>query len=353
MLLILSQSKRVISLKVFRFSSPACKDSLVRIAATPKSDGLILEGLQSQFEKRTRPPHIGIPRKRFNELPFAVMLMRSSYSALDEMDCIAMDEFQQKFFNFRQSEWQDYLAAHPRVLQGDLADAVYFDFISFAQYATISWVFKNAAKMSFIEKFNAAGDTQVVNRPPKLINDSLLPYAFRRLVGNKMLNFLFDKYPPQLLPPSGIPPSTQPLSFDTFISYAQMILDVFSINCYALDCNIQALSPEQAQKLKKNLPNHGDLQGESFFAKITLRAPATLWSSQVLRNRKNIVNNFEIIALESLARRYGHFSLSLISTTVSNQIDVTHVIMVTPGTDFDAVIDDAIASIPEQPLVTP
>ena len=72
------------------------------------------------------------------ELPFAVVLMRSSYNALDEIDIIPMDEFQKRFFLFRQNEWDDYRQSHPYILQGDLSDSYYFDFISFAQYAILS-----------------------------------------------------------------------------------------------------------------------------------------------------------------------------------------------------------------------
>ena len=41
-------------------------------------------------------------------------------------------------FLFRQNEWDDYRQSHPYILQGDLSDSYYFDFISFAQYAIIS-----------------------------------------------------------------------------------------------------------------------------------------------------------------------------------------------------------------------
>ena len=99
-----------------------------------------------------RPKPVGIPRKRM-ELPFAVLLMRSSYANVDLLDFIAMDEFQKSFFLFRQSEWETYRQDHPNVMQGDLADPVYFDFISFAQYAVISDSMKNG-KYDFIEKVN-------------------------------------------------------------------------------------------------------------------------------------------------------------------------------------------------------
>jgi hypothetical protein len=74
-----------------------------------------------------------------------------------------MDEFQKDFFLFRQSEWQDYRAEHPTVLQGNLNDPLYFDFISFAQYVVLSNSFKNA-KDEFIEKNGAEGVSSVIRR---------------------------------------------------------------------------------------------------------------------------------------------------------------------------------------------
>jgi len=68
--------------------------------------------------------------------------MRSSYNALDELDCVAMDQFQRDFFLFRQSEYAFYtqhLGGQGGIVQqGMLQDPYYFDFISFAQYATIA-----------------------------------------------------------------------------------------------------------------------------------------------------------------------------------------------------------------------
>ena len=109
-----------------------------------------LAGIAEYLEKASRPPQLNVPRKRL-ELPFAINLMRSSYNAVDFLDFVAMDEFQKSFFLFRQSEWEDYHEYHPLVLQGDLADPYYFDFISFTQYATISDKCRSG-KQNFVEK---------------------------------------------------------------------------------------------------------------------------------------------------------------------------------------------------------
>jgi hypothetical protein len=44
---------------------------------------------------RSKPPKV--LRKKLN-IDFAVLLMQSSYNALDQLDCVAMDQFQRDFF---------------------------------------------------------------------------------------------------------------------------------------------------------------------------------------------------------------------------------------------------------------
>ena len=52
---------------------------------------------------------------------------------------------------FRQSEWEDYKGHHSTVLQGDLADPLYFDFISFCQYVVIADKIRKG-RDQFVEK---------------------------------------------------------------------------------------------------------------------------------------------------------------------------------------------------------
>lgn len=57
-----------------------------------------------------------------------------------------------KFYYFiNDLEWEDYKNRHSNIMQGDLADANYFDFISFAQYATIAKKAKDGLQ-EFVEK---------------------------------------------------------------------------------------------------------------------------------------------------------------------------------------------------------
>jgi len=362
------------------------------------AEPLIPKEFAQYVERKSRPAHVGIPRKRM-ELPFAVQLMRNSYATADDLDFVPMDEFQRDFFLFRQSEWEDYRNYHPNVMQGDLADPVYFDFISFAQYATIAYKAKYG-KMDFVEKFNADGDSQVVKRNKYLEDNSILPLAFTRLVGDKLLDFMLDKYPtitpqdlvrpngttstttaaagvdissrtsttpsvtvtlqdnyipiplsstsssslsfsartgsksnmmndftvnltdqPKLLPKSAA--SNSPISPEKFAEYAQLLLDIFTINSYAVSAYIRALpvvAPPATATAAAATP-------ERLF-QVVLKAPVNLWSLQVLKQRKDSPrNDFELMVLDAVARRCN-LRLEVVSTEVLNSIDIMHIIKI-------------------------
>ena len=96
-----------------------------------------LAAVQRALELKRRPEPQRAPRRKL-EQDFAVLLMRSSYGAADELDFVAMDQFQKEFFLFRQDEYPDYLESlqGAPMMQGDLRDIKYLDFISFAYDCT-------------------------------------------------------------------------------------------------------------------------------------------------------------------------------------------------------------------------
>lgn len=149
--------------------------------------GLIKDSLYRYIELKSRPPYIGIPRNRL-ALQFAVQMMRSSYNTVDDLDFTPMDMFQKVFFLFRQSEWEDYKRYHTTVLQGDLSDPLYFDFISFCQYAVISDKIKNG-QYEFFERVGADGELQRVTRNNSILNENLAK-AHSDLVGDKLLEYV-------------------------------------------------------------------------------------------------------------------------------------------------------------------
>ena len=70
------------------------------IAAAPITIGES-ENVGSQLLRLIRPKPPRILRTKLNQ-DFAVLLMRSSYNVLDQLDCVAMDQFQRDFFIIRQ-----------------------------------------------------------------------------------------------------------------------------------------------------------------------------------------------------------------------------------------------------------
>lgn len=76
-------------------------------AAPPLSstDG---DSLIPKIQRKLRLPPVKLIRSPLNQ-DFAVLLMRSSYNALDEIDCVAMDQFQKDFFFIRSAEYLSYV----------------------------------------------------------------------------------------------------------------------------------------------------------------------------------------------------------------------------------------------------
>ena len=146
------------------------------------TDTLILQGIPALLERNSRPGHVGIPRARM-DLPFAVLLMRKSYEVADELDYTPMDEFQKDFFTFRQNEWEEYKQHHENMLQGDLSDPYYFDFISFCQSVVLAYTMRNGLQ-DFVEKVGAEGETLVVRRDEKYKENKLLPTVHAQLTGS-------------------------------------------------------------------------------------------------------------------------------------------------------------------------
>lgn len=77
-------------------------------------------------------------------------------------------------------------STHHRIKQGDLTDPDYFDFISFAQYATIAMTMRNGRDI-FEEKVGAEGERRTVQRDPDMIDNARLPEEHERRVGEKLL----------------------------------------------------------------------------------------------------------------------------------------------------------------------
>jgi hypothetical protein len=147
---------------------------------------------------------------------------------------------------------------------------------------------------------------------------------------------MFEKYPASILPPRAL---SQPLEdINTLIGYLQLILDIFAINLYCLSAEISRLptASTDAAYDAESVGPFGRSRSQSMnpkkpilgLAKVSVKAPANLWSQQVLKRRKDVpLNDFEVKALQSLARRYG-YEINTVSSDVFNQIDVIHVLSI-------------------------
>lgn len=258
------------------------------------------DSLLAIAKRKLRPQPPKVLRRKLSQ-DFAVLLMRSSYSVLDELDCVAMDQFQRDFFLIRSSEYQDYTKAlgDGMVQQGDLTDPYYFDFISFAQYQTINRELTQDPPFVFQEmqpgdQVGEGGKTNfvpvVVKRNPSLTNDRLVPTHSAR-VGSAVLDKLEETFRDTdlRLPKLGDRPDP-----NTLLSAIQKLVNLFLINGYALRADVSMVPSEKAIA-----------SGTKYV--VNLQAPAILWSGTVLQMEKEpLSNDFLLKTLTEFIGRAGY-----------------------------------------------
>ena len=88
--------RRALTTILSPFVATACSGILPANAAPPMSAGEA-DNVGARFERSIRKKPPKVLRNKL-VLEFAVLLMRSSYNALDELDAVAMDQFQRDFF---------------------------------------------------------------------------------------------------------------------------------------------------------------------------------------------------------------------------------------------------------------
>ena len=258
------------------------------------------EAPENKFDRMFRPKPPRILRTKLNQ-NFAVMLMRSSYNALDELDAVAMDQFQRDFFLLRQAEYEWYvnLVGAGSVRQGELSDPTYFDFISFAQYATISRELSKDVPKYFEEQqpdpttVDENGLTNqfikvIVRRDPDLEGKDLREEHSMR-VGSAILDQLESTFQntTSALPTFSL--GSRP-SYDEIMLSLRQLTNLFLLNGFALDGTV----------LMKDTSD-----GVSF--EIKLASPANLWSGQALQFRKaNPINCFILKVATVLLLRAGY-----------------------------------------------
>lgn len=196
------------------------------------------------------------------------------------------------------------------VQQGDLTDPYYFDFISFAQYATINreisqdppQVFNEQKPVEVAENEPQQFTSVIVKRDPNLTNQMLAP-THSRLVASAVLDRLEETFGNTDISLPKISPGSRP-DDTTVLSLISQLVKLFLINGYAWDGNASM------SKFSATENFNGDASGTQFT--ITLTSPATIWSSQALqlRNRAafggGLLNTFLLTTAKELVRRLGY-----------------------------------------------
>lgn len=229
------------------------------------------------------PPEPILFARRMLNLKFAVLLMRSAYEAVDALDFIPMDKFQIKFWKLRQSEVEPYaLQCQPlRVKYGDLTDPLYFDFISFSQFATISNEMRTG-EVVFEEKMGSDGERRVVRRDTKLQDNGDLPAAFIDKAGKLLYQQLLDGFEGEVF--DAPPPCTSDSDFSSVIKGVKKLLQVFVNEGYALNASIEPV--------QSSADNHGGK------LRVKMEGSATQWGIQALASRRALLlSDFAALAV--------------------------------------------------------
>lgn len=245
---------------------------------------------------------------------FAVLLMRSSYNALDELDCVAMDQFQRDFFLIRQAEYEPYVnELGPGIVkQGDLTDPYYFDFISFSQYATINReIFQDPPVVINEQKPIEVPEGEPQKFQPIVVKrqlpDNLLAPTHVKLVGSAILDRLEEIFGASDARLPRFDPKSRP-NIDLVLSSVQQLIKYFLINGYAWEGSAFVSRPSSGT----------DAAGTEIT--ISLVAPANLWSGQALQLRNKatagggIQNAFVLTTAKELMSRMGY---EVVSSSIS------------------------------------
>ncbi|KAA8499286.1 hypothetical protein FVE85_6871 [Porphyridium purpureum] len=280
-------------------SSSRCARLSLRLASALGSDDAELARRRLQdavLDGVLRPP----PVRQFRaplDLAFAVLLARSTYNAMDELDFMPTDRFQREFFLLRADEYEKYIK-HTRVArQGDLTDPAYFDFISYAAFRTVSQEMFGRPQKVFEEQFDAQGSKRLVLRDPN-ISDASLPSRFRQLVGDKVLLGVREQMQlPQFEGTQGPSPSALNSSSPS-ADLVGGILQTMKSKGFALVIDSEVSIGKVETAGSRNGPASMSVAWE-------LAAPATLWGEAYLRRRRALVNDFDAMMIEAMFRQCG------------------------------------------------
>ena len=229
------------------------------------------------------PEPVKFPRSKIS-VPFAVLLLRSAYEAIDDADVMAMDAFQATSWKLRRNEWEAYKYLYDpiKIEQGAIGDPLYFDFVSFVQMATIAREIPKSSAV-FEEKSGAEGTSTIIRRDAALRDNATLPEAIAEGCGRKIYARLrdgFDRgedFEVETFAgvPSAISTSTSMSTkerLDASVEGLRALSKVFVDNGYALKIVVDGDAGDGAAVNERRV-------------RVRVDGPATLWGARELISR--------------------------------------------------------------------
>jgi hypothetical protein len=251
----------------------------VAIASTYLPPSATAPAFASAFPQPPEP--VKFPRSKVS-VPFAVLLLRSAYEAIDDADVMAMDAFQATSWKLRRNEWEAYKYLYDpiRIEQGAIGDPLYFDFVSFVQMATIAREIPRAAAV-FEEKTGAEGTATIVRRDAALRDNATLPEAIARGCGRKIYSRLLDGFDRgedfEVVTFAGVPAAVSASRsskerLDACVEGLRALSKVFVDNGYALKIVVDGDAGDEEEATERRV-------------RVRIDGPATLWGARELISR--------------------------------------------------------------------
>jgi hypothetical protein len=263
------------------------------------------------------PQPVTLPRRIIGPA-FAVLLLRSGYEVADQLDFIAMQEFQRSFWLLRQSEWEPLTIQYSPITikQGELSDPNYFDFISAMQMTTISNSMKNGIQ-TFKEYCGeecgegTQGEYKLVTRDPSLQDNQLLPARFELELGNMIYSGLREGFRGVVFnPPAPLNPRC---STEELIAGVRALLKVFKDQGFCINAEVLDVRP--------------GVEPGSVRFRVNLTGPANLWALQSVNSKRgNIFPEYTAFTTAAFLRQSGRAATCAFSwtdTTLTEEWEVS------------------------------
>ena len=207
-----------------------------------------------------------------------------------------MDEFQRQFFLLRSSEWERYRSESPYTRQGDLSDPTYFDFISFAQFATISNLLRstNVNNALFEEKVGAEGSVRVVRRDFSAYPDQV---SLIRGIESGTGKRVFEKISNEL--EISATDVSQKIKVNQLQPAVKRLFDFFVKKGFAYSVDVEWANDKTGRE-------RSDKYGENLTLRVSWENPVNAWSMNFLGVRGDLKNSYDVFVLREWLNSVGY-----------------------------------------------